>query len=44
MAFLFHGSTENFIYSKAPAFNLSNAAPTNLAIEKLTTCEKAVWR
>ena len=44
IAFLFHGSAENCVFAKAPAFNLSEAAPTNLAIEKLNTCERAVWR
>ena len=31
-------------FANVPAFNLSEAAPTNLAIEKLNTCERAVWR
>ena len=41
---LFHGSTKDSVFANALPSEPSEAALTNLAIEKLNPCERAVWR
>ena len=41
---LFHASTKTFVFAKTLPSQPSKAALTNLVIEKLNTCERAVWR
>ena len=44
IALLFHGSIKECVFANAIASKPSEAALTNLAIEKLNPCERAVWR
>ena len=44
IALLFHGSTKDSMFANAAPLEPSEAALTNLAIEKLNPCERAVWR
>ena len=44
IALLFDGSTKDCIFANALPLEPSEAALTNLAIEKLNPCERAVWR
>ena len=41
---LFHGSTKDLVFATALPSEPSEAELTNLAIEKLNPCERAVWR